>query len=185
VREFQAKGQAVISAPLGPSAATDLKTTGAERLALDVADPASIAALAATLRGRPVDILIDNAGLGERADMPRLDYDRFKELLRVNTTAPIRGLNGPAHAEPCRREKQESGGALQAARIDSEHRHEFLPRLTRFKGRPEHVHGHGGPYASRAGYRVACAASRLGGRPTWAERVRRLSPQTALRVSKR
>ena len=44
--------------------------------------------------------------------MPRLDYDRFKELLRVNTTAPIRGLNGPAHAEPCRREKQESGGAL-------------------------------------------------------------------------
>ena len=93
MREFLAKGHAVISAALGPSAATDLKATGAERLALDVADPASIAALAATLRGRPVDILIDNAGLGERADMPRLDYDRFKEVLRVNTTAPIRGLD--------------------------------------------------------------------------------------------
>ncbi len=89
MREFQAKGQAVISAALGPSAATDLKTTGAERPALDVADPASVAAL----RGRPVDILINNAGLGDRADMPRLDYDRVKEMLRVNTTAPIRGLD--------------------------------------------------------------------------------------------
>lgn len=93
MREFQAKGQAVISAALGLSAATDLKTTGAERPALDVADPASVAALAATLRGRPVDILIDNAGLGDRADMPRLDYDRVKDMLRVNTTAPIRGLD--------------------------------------------------------------------------------------------
>jgi NAD(P)-dependent dehydrogenase (short-subunit alcohol dehydrogenase family) len=93
VREFQAKGHDVIATARDPSAATDLEATGAELHPLDVADPASIAALAATLKGRPVDILINNAGLGDRADMPRLDYDRFEELLRVNTIAPIRVLD--------------------------------------------------------------------------------------------
>ncbi len=93
VREFQAKGHDVIATARDPSAATDLKATGAELHALDVADPASIAALAAALKGKPIDILINNAGLGDRADMPGLDYDRFEELLRVNTIAPIRVLD--------------------------------------------------------------------------------------------
>jgi NAD(P)-dependent dehydrogenase (short-subunit alcohol dehydrogenase family) len=93
VREFQAKGHDVIATARDPSAATDLKATGAELHALDVADPASIKALADALKGKPIDILINNAGLGDRADMPRLDYDRFEELLRVNTIAPIRVLD--------------------------------------------------------------------------------------------
>lgn len=93
VREFQAKGHTVIATARDPGAATALQSTGVELHALDVADPASIKALAAALKGRPVDFLINNAGLGDRADMPRLDYDRFEEILRVNTIAPIRVLD--------------------------------------------------------------------------------------------
>jgi NAD(P)-dependent dehydrogenase (short-subunit alcohol dehydrogenase family) len=93
VREFQSRGHAVIATARDPAKAADLKATGAEVLALDVSDAASIAALAAALKGKPIDYLINNAGLGDRADMPRLDYDRFEELLRVNTVAPIRVLD--------------------------------------------------------------------------------------------
>ncbi|MBK8196906.1 MAG: SDR family oxidoreductase [Acidobacteria bacterium] len=93
VRAFQKNGHSVVATARDPAAAADLKSTGAELHALDVADPASIAALAAALKGKPVDYLINNAGLGDRADMPRLDYDRFEELLRVNTVAPIRVLD--------------------------------------------------------------------------------------------
>jgi NAD(P)-dependent dehydrogenase (short-subunit alcohol dehydrogenase family) len=93
VREFQSKGHTVIATARDPSKAADLKATGAELHALDVSDPASIRALAAALNGRPIDYLINNAGLGDRADMPGLDYDRFEELLRVNTIAPIRVLD--------------------------------------------------------------------------------------------
>jgi NAD(P)-dependent dehydrogenase (short-subunit alcohol dehydrogenase family) len=50
-------------------------------------------ALAEALKGRPIDFLINKAGLGDRADISRLDYDRFEEILRVNTVAPIRVLD--------------------------------------------------------------------------------------------
>jgi NAD(P)-dependent dehydrogenase (short-subunit alcohol dehydrogenase family) len=93
VREFQSKGHTVIATARDPAAATALKATGAELHALDVSDAASIEALAAALKGRPIDFLINNAGLGDRADMPKLDYDRFEEILRVNTIAPIRVLD--------------------------------------------------------------------------------------------
>lgn len=93
VREFQKQGHTVIATARDPGKAADLKATGAELHALDVSDAASISALAAALNGKPIDYLINNAGLGDRADMPRLDYDRFEELLRVNTVAPIRMLD--------------------------------------------------------------------------------------------
>jgi NAD(P)-dependent dehydrogenase (short-subunit alcohol dehydrogenase family) len=93
VREFQKHGHAVIATARDPGASAELKATGAELHALDVSDAASIKALAETLKGRALDFLINNAGLGDRADMPRLDYVRFEELLRVNTIAPIRVLD--------------------------------------------------------------------------------------------
>lgn len=93
VREFQKQGHTVIATARDPSSAKELKATGAELHALDVADPASINALAAGLNGRAIDFLINNAGLGDRADISRLDYHRFEEILRVNTIAPIRVLD--------------------------------------------------------------------------------------------
>jgi len=93
VREFQSKGHTVIATARDLAAAKDLKATGAELHTLDVSDAASIKALAEALKGRPIDFLINNAGLGDRADISRLDYDRFEEILRVNTIAPIRVLD--------------------------------------------------------------------------------------------
>jgi NAD(P)-dependent dehydrogenase (short-subunit alcohol dehydrogenase family) len=52
---------------------------GAELQAPDVSDAASIRARAAALKGRPIDFVISNAGLGDRADMPRPDDERFGE----------------------------------------------------------------------------------------------------------
>src|SRR3990167_8281997 len=82
VREFQSKGHTVIATARDPSKAADLKATGAELHALDVSDAASVKALAAALKGKPLDFLINNAGLGDRAGFGKLDYDRFEELLR-------------------------------------------------------------------------------------------------------
>lgn len=92
VREFRKQGHDIIATARDPEKAAELKATGAELHALDVAEPASIRALAAALKGRPLDYLINNAGLGDRAAFGQLDYDRFEELLRVNTVAPLRVL---------------------------------------------------------------------------------------------
>lgn len=93
VREFQSKGHTVIATARDPASAKDLKATGAELQALDVSDASSIDALVAAMKGRPIDILVNNAGVGDQADLTGLDYDRFEEILRVNTIAPIRVLD--------------------------------------------------------------------------------------------
>jgi NAD(P)-dependent dehydrogenase (short-subunit alcohol dehydrogenase family) len=57
---------------------------------LDVADPASISDLAARLAGRPVDILINNAGV--RSSVAGLDHfepDEFLEVMATNTLGPV------------------------------------------------------------------------------------------------
>lgn len=58
---------------------------------LEVTDPASIAALAGRLAGRPLDVLINNAGvLGPaRQSTLDMDFDGWLDTLRVNTMAPL------------------------------------------------------------------------------------------------
>ena len=60
---------------------------------LDVSDRAQIDHLASQLRGRPIDVLINNAGV--YGDTPktafgRIDYARWEEVLRINTLAPVK-----------------------------------------------------------------------------------------------
>jgi NAD(P)-dependent dehydrogenase (short-subunit alcohol dehydrogenase family) len=67
---------------------------------LDVADPASIAALATQLRGQPIDVLLNNAGyLGrvpfaaggiEHQQFGNSDYDDWEQTFRVNVLGPMR-----------------------------------------------------------------------------------------------
>lgn len=90
VREFMSHGHKVIATARDPAAATGLAATGAEVHPLDVADEKSVAALEKALAGCPIDYLINNAGLGDRAAIGRVDFDRFETLLRVNTIAPVR-----------------------------------------------------------------------------------------------
>ena len=80
----------VIATARDPSNADHLRALGARVEQLDVADPASIEALAARLEGTPIDVLINNAGL-QHDDMrlADVDPDTMLDLYRVNTLAPI------------------------------------------------------------------------------------------------
>src|SRR3954447_11995537 len=65
-RQYHAAGWRVIATARSPDAARELKSVGddvqIERLEVD--DLASVTALARTLNGRPIDLLINNAALG-------------------------------------------------------------------------------------------------------------------------
>ncbi len=96
-RQYAEKKWNVIATCRDPDGAAELKELQArhpnvaiERL--DVADQAQIAALAAKYKGRPIDVLLNNAGiLGEPAQQKfgANDYEQFREVLLVNTYAPI------------------------------------------------------------------------------------------------
>ncbi len=64
---------------------------------LDVGEPAQIDALAAALRGTPIDMLVNNAGLlGHAIDeqaagaFGTLDYENWMQVHAINTMAPLR-----------------------------------------------------------------------------------------------
>jgi NAD(P)-dependent dehydrogenase (short-subunit alcohol dehydrogenase family) len=98
VQDLTARGWRVIATCRTPEKASELRAFAAanptvviERL--DVADDAAIDALAAKLRGQPIDALINNAGVIGRVGTPRLeDMDpvELQRVMRVNTYAPMR-----------------------------------------------------------------------------------------------
>ncbi|MBT8074264.1 MAG: SDR family oxidoreductase [Xanthomonadales bacterium] len=92
VQQLQAKGYEVIGTARSPQKATELKATGARVEQLDVADAASVAALAERLGNTPIDILINNAGMLNRADstMDALDFDVMERSFQVNSLGPLR-----------------------------------------------------------------------------------------------
>ena len=97
VRQYAAKGWTVIATARDPATATDLAAIAAKHGNVtidrfDVANPAELQALVAKYRGKPIDLLLNNAGwLGERdkQSLDNLDYATFEEVLRVNTYAPL------------------------------------------------------------------------------------------------
>jgi NAD(P)-dependent dehydrogenase (short-subunit alcohol dehydrogenase family) len=60
-------------------------------MALEVTDPASVAALARDLKGEAIDILINNAGVGGPRDAKpnTLDVDAWLNVFKVNSVAPM------------------------------------------------------------------------------------------------
>jgi NAD(P)-dependent dehydrogenase (short-subunit alcohol dehydrogenase family) len=58
--------------------------------ALDLVDPASVAALAAALRTAPLEVLVNNAGAAESAPFLRTDDALFERMLALNCTGPFR-----------------------------------------------------------------------------------------------
>lgn len=91
-KQLAADGYTVIGTARNPAKATELKATGARVEQLDVADQASVDALAQTLKGVPIDILINNAGMATRADstLETVDYDAMVRTFQVNTLGPLR-----------------------------------------------------------------------------------------------
>ncbi len=88
VSQYLADGWRVIATCRDPAASG----LDGEVHALDVGDPASVAALGQALDGESIDLLINNAGIyGPRGvSFGEIDYDAWLEVLRVNTLGPLR-----------------------------------------------------------------------------------------------
>jgi NAD(P)-dependent dehydrogenase (short-subunit alcohol dehydrogenase family) len=91
-QKFQQEGFQVIGTARKPAAAAELSRLGVRVEQLDVADTNSAQALAASLEGVGVDILINNAGIiGHSAkSFPELDVDKLDRVFNVNTLGPLR-----------------------------------------------------------------------------------------------
>lgn len=90
-RQYGAAGSRVIACCRHPQAvaAPGLPGDIAWRQ-LDVADGASIAALAATMEGDAIDILINNAALrGDTGGLPGLTAEDFLAVMQVNALGPL------------------------------------------------------------------------------------------------
>ncbi len=96
-RAFAERGDTVVAGCRTPSAATELQAVTQHVHAVDMGDEASIAAFAGAVGDRPVDVLINNAGIdarnlgaadGER-DVLLQPYDHFIGQLTVNTWGPL------------------------------------------------------------------------------------------------
>jgi NAD(P)-dependent dehydrogenase (short-subunit alcohol dehydrogenase family) len=92
VQQLQAKGYDVIGTARKPESADELKATGARVEQLDVTDAASVAALAESLDGEAIDILINNAGMLNRTDstLDTLDFEVMERSFQVNSLGPLR-----------------------------------------------------------------------------------------------
>src|SRR5690348_14813591 len=93
VQEFDSRGWQVVATARDPAKSTELNefAKAHPRVTvekLDVTDTAGIDALAAKLKGRPIDALINNAGIAgtfEGQQLGKLDPDEFTRVLRVNS----------------------------------------------------------------------------------------------------
>ncbi|MBN8940682.1 MAG: SDR family oxidoreductase [Rhizobiales bacterium] len=101
VQAFLDRGDRVVATARDPAKAAELNAKAAqapERLAvvaLDVANPASVAGLAGRLTGAGVtalDVLVNNAGIigPARQSTLDMDFDGFAETLAINTLGPLR-----------------------------------------------------------------------------------------------
>lgn len=96
VRQFAESGADILACCRKPESARELRkvaeqTSKVKLLALDVGDPGSIKALKRELADTPIDILINNAGVGgpnpQTAD--EIDSEQWLTTFRVNSMAPL------------------------------------------------------------------------------------------------
>src|SRR5205823_8058608 len=73
------------------NAIADASSGKVRLMALDVAKPDSIAALARDLEDSPIDIVINNAGISgpRQQSADKIDPEGWLETFRVNTVAPV------------------------------------------------------------------------------------------------
>jgi NAD(P)-dependent dehydrogenase (short-subunit alcohol dehydrogenase family) len=98
VHQYAARGWQVIATTRKPEDAAELKAFAATHAnvrveALDVADHSMIDGLATRMKDKPLDILINNAGMagsmgGQR--FGKFDYASFRNTLEVNAVGPLK-----------------------------------------------------------------------------------------------
>ncbi len=90
-RQMEAAGATVIGTARKPEAADELKALGVRVEQLDVADAASVAALAERLSGESIDVLMNNAGIfPTRGKFEGEDPAVVLQVINVNTVGPLR-----------------------------------------------------------------------------------------------
>ncbi len=98
VRQYAARGWRIIATCREPAGAGALNALAAGNgniivEQLDVADHPSVDRLAAKYHGQPIDIILNNAGIGggmENQVFGRLQYDVFYEVMKVNAIGPLK-----------------------------------------------------------------------------------------------
>ena len=90
-RRLSADGFRVIGTARRPDAADELRSLGVRIEQLDVTDAQSVRRLAEAIGDAPVDILINNAGIGSRArTLEDFDIDDAQRIMQVNYLGPMR-----------------------------------------------------------------------------------------------
>lgn len=93
VKSYAADGWRVHACCRYPEKCRPLQELGSEVLAhrLDVTDGLQVEALARSLAEEPLDLLINNAGVGGGGGgLEKIDFDEWQRVLAVNTLAPAR-----------------------------------------------------------------------------------------------
>lgn len=99
VRQYAERGWSVIATARRPEDATELQALAAEnpRISverLDVTDFAQVDELAGRYRGRPVDVLVNNAGITGSAQSQYFgknsDWPVYEAVLKTNVVAPLK-----------------------------------------------------------------------------------------------
>ena len=97
-RQYAERGWNVIGTARNPDAAADLRAIAAKHPgvvieALDVTNHPQIDALAEKYKGRPIDILINNAGISgghQNAKFGQMKYDVYHQVHAVNVIGPVK-----------------------------------------------------------------------------------------------
>ncbi len=90
-RQYAAASWQVIGTARRPDTASDLNALDARVMQLDVTDQESVDRLARDLDDRPIDLLINNAGIFPMAaSLPDIDFNNITRTLAVNTIGPMR-----------------------------------------------------------------------------------------------
>jgi NAD(P)-dependent dehydrogenase (short-subunit alcohol dehydrogenase family) len=95
-QSYAGEGWRVIATCRQPAAASDLRAIPGDVQIdeLDITNTPSIKALAAKLAGKPIDILINNAGVhgyrDARASFGDIDVENWLQVFKVNAVAPLK-----------------------------------------------------------------------------------------------
>ncbi len=97
-RQYAERGAKIIATARKPEAADVLNALAAENEnivveKLDVTDHAEIESLAAKYEGVPIDLLLNNAGIGggiENQMFGKMNYDVFYKVMAVNVAGPMK-----------------------------------------------------------------------------------------------
>ena len=89
-KQLTARGEEVIATARDPQAATELVSLGGRVVPLDVRDADSVASFVQALGDEPVDVLINNAGVGGGDALGNVDYDFAQRAFDTNALGTIR-----------------------------------------------------------------------------------------------